>query len=759
MTTDRGAGVFGVALQGGRVLVTGTSSDDYSGLGNVDIYDPGMGWLTGPKLLGDPIGSALAPLPGGGALLAGGVPFLGGTDGPGPGPTKTTLVYSPGSSAWKQVPDMSVARSGATATALSDGRVLIAGGYDRRVVQLPNPTGQPFCCLDVQILPQTGTELFNPASATWTAGPNLAHGRYGHQAAVLKDGRVLVVGGFDSSNPSRPLDTAELFDPATGKWLNAGSIGAPRLQFTLSALADGRALVAGGSAADGSAPLRSTVLYDAASNHWSPGPDLANARSGHAAAVLKDGSVLVTGGADELGRMASSELLDPSAMSWSPAGALPGPRSDHVAVSLPDGRVLVTGGRGPSGAFKTSALFDVSAVGAPAPDRAPAGAGSWRTAAPAPLQVYVHSSYLLADGRVLILPEDNSESFSAELYDPASDAWTTPISRKSSQSSFAASPLANGMVLLLTLDQQGQSPGHAEVIDLNTGAARAVASPGTVNGGHLTLLPDGRVWLTPGVGGAIHTQLYDPATDRWSAGGDVPPDQQVQTVTPVGGGKVLVGGVTKAMVYDTASQVWVGAGDYPGYWTDYSVARLPSGDILFIGGVAQATTADQRMLQVDALQLMRWNHVNGSFGPAQSAPLAFANASTAVLADGTVLVVGGNPAIGGDPLPTAHIYNPASRLWSAAASLPAARVQAAAATLRDGNVLIAGGFGMFAAATPPSLLYVPQLKASPIAATTAKQSPSEALPIAAAGSVLIALVGLLLAWQLVARTRRRNRAL
>jgi hypothetical protein len=260
------------------------------------------------------------------------------------------------------------------------------------------------------------------------------------------------------------------------------------------------------------------------------------------------------------------------------------------------------------------------------------------------------------------------------------------------------------------------------------------------------------------VGGTIHTQLYDPATDRWSAGGDVPPDQQIQTVTPVGDGKVLVGGVTKAMVYDTASQVWMDAGDYPGYWTDYSVARLPSGDILFVGGVAQATTADQRMLQVDALQLMRWNHVTGNLGAAQSAPLAFANASTAVLPDGTVLVVGGNPAISGDPLPTAHIYNPASRLWSAAASLPAARVQAATATLRDGSVLIAGGFGMFAGTPPPSLVYVPQLKASPIAATITKPNAPAALPIATAASVLIALVALLLAWQLVARARRRNRA-
>jgi hypothetical protein len=514
------------------------------------------------------------------------------------------MVYNPSAAAWNNVPDMSVARTGASASALPDGRVLVAGGYDRRIVQLPNPTGQAFCCIDIQILPQASTEIFNPTSASWTPGPNLAHGRFNHLAVALKDGRILVVGGTSGLNPAQPLATAE---PAAGKWLSAGSIGAARTQFTLTALADGRALVTGGVTADGSAPLRSTMIYDPVANQWSPGPDLANARSGHAAGLLKDGRVLVTGGADLLGRLASSELLNSAGSAWSPAGALHAARSDHFAVSLPNGHVLVLGGRGPTGALKTAVQFDPAAAGVAAPDRAPSGPGRWRLVAATPLQTYQQSANILADGRVLVLPSDSFESFKAELYDPAADTWTTPIDRKTTGSSLLAAALGGGNVLLLTLDQQGDNPARAEVIDLKTGTSKGAASPGLIRSGRLDLLPDGRVWLTGGVGGGPQTLLYDPNADRWAAGPDTPTDLQTLTVTPVPGGRVLVGGVNNAMVYDLALKLWTDAGTFPAYWSDYAAVRLPSGDVLLIwwrGGAdaARRTAAAGECVPDDALE-------------------------------------------------------------------------------------------------------------------------------------------------------------
>jgi hypothetical protein len=349
------------------------------------------------------------------------------------------------------------------------------------------------------------------------------------------------------------------------------------------------------------------------------------------------------------------------------------------------------------------------------------------------------------------LPSNTYETFKAELYDPASDSWTTPIDRTSKGSSFAASALSSGEVLLLTLDQQGASAGRAELIDVKSGTAKPAASPGTVSDARLDLLPDGRIWLTGGVGGGPHTMLYDSTADRWTAGPEIPTDLQMQTVTPVPGGRVLVGGVHKALVYNLVSKLWTDAGTFPAYWSDYAAVRLPSGDVLLIGGVVEQTTSDGRLLQINAFQTTLWNHATGLLGPIQNTPVAAANASAAVLADGTVLVAGGNQATGGDPVPQAVIYHPATRSWSRAASLPVARSQAAAVTLADGRVLLAGGFGMFPG-PPPSLMYTPQ------PSVAANAGASSTTSVAAMASILITVVVLLLAWQLVRVTRRHKRA-
>jgi len=423
LSTARGGPILGVLLEGGRVLVTGPSSDRLNG--NVEIYDPGRGWSLGPRLSSDLSGAVAAPLPGGQALLVGGAPCCMPTDSPVWASLKTAMTYSPATRSWTTVPDMSVARSDATATALPDGRVLVVGGFDGRVIQLTNPTRA-----GLQKLPLASSLFFNPSSSTWTTGPELTTGRYGHSAIALKGGRVLIVGGSDGQASERLLNTGELFDPATRKWIGAGSIGAARTQFTLTALADGRALLAGGLAADGLTVLRSTLLYDPTQNLWSPGPELANLRTGHAAAVLADGRVLVTGGVDQIGRLASSELLDPSAKSWSATGALATPRSNHLAISLPDGRILAIGGSGPIGPLASSELFDSAAKGMPAPVRTATGPGKWQMSASKPISVDAsfYSAQLLPDGRVLVVPNGYFADYL--VYDPKLDSWTTPFSRQ-----------------------------------------------------------------------------------------------------------------------------------------------------------------------------------------------------------------------------------------------------------------------------------------------------------------------------------------
>jgi serine/threonine protein kinase len=87
---------------------------------------------------------------------------------------------------------MAAARGSHTATLLSDGRVLISGGYN-----------------DSEAL--STAELYDPKAGTFSPTGSMAAGRKDHTATLLSDGRVLIAGGRDSSG--RVFDSAEIYAP------------------------------------------------------------------------------------------------------------------------------------------------------------------------------------------------------------------------------------------------------------------------------------------------------------------------------------------------------------------------------------------------------------------------------------------------------------------------------------------------------------------------------------------------------------------
>ncbi|HET9786181.1 MAG TPA: kelch repeat-containing protein, partial [Pyrinomonadaceae bacterium] len=107
-----------------------------------------------------------------------------------------------------QVPDstMTTERRGHTATSLADGRVLIAGGE--------NAAGQ-----------LSDSEIFDPASGTFSSSGSMTAARADHAAVRLADGRVLITGG---RNGSGKLGTSEIFDPATGTFSSGPSMNVAR---------------------------------------------------------------------------------------------------------------------------------------------------------------------------------------------------------------------------------------------------------------------------------------------------------------------------------------------------------------------------------------------------------------------------------------------------------------------------------------------------------------------------------------------------
>jgi hypothetical protein len=186
-------------------------------------------------------------------------------------------------------------------------------------------------------------ELFDPARNTVRQLSPLAMRRAAHTATPLKDGRVLVVGGYNGEY----LASVEIFDPATRRFRAAGSLTEPRSGHTATLLPDGRVLIAGGIGR-GWTFLRSAELYDPQTGRSTAVAPMAVARESHTATLLRNGQVLIAGG--HTGRRpnmtvhASAELFDPRTGRFAAAGTLGTPRHKHDAVRLADGRVLIIAG-------------------------------------------------------------------------------------------------------------------------------------------------------------------------------------------------------------------------------------------------------------------------------------------------------------------------------------------------------------------------------------------------------------------------------
>src|SRR3954469_3317119 len=86
------------------------------------------------------------------------------------------------------------------------------------------------------------------AGGTFTQTGDMASKRALHGAALLPDGKVLVVGGISDFGVFVP--TAELYDPVSGTFSPTGTPVEARMRPTTVGLADGRVLIAGGLGGD-----------------------------------------------------------------------------------------------------------------------------------------------------------------------------------------------------------------------------------------------------------------------------------------------------------------------------------------------------------------------------------------------------------------------------------------------------------------------------------------------------------------------------
>jgi hypothetical protein len=359
-------------------------------------------------------------------------------------------------------------------------------------------------------------------AGTWapTADLTTAAAWYGqHDGAVpLGDsGKVLLAGGADAA--SNPLGLAYFIDSKAQNpsWQPAGTLHTPRRLHSITLLANGKVLVAGGlgsSSASGPA-LRGAEVYDPEHNTWDTTGELVTARWGHSATLLPDGKVLVAGGtAVRSGQttkaLTSAELYDPAARTWSEITAMTDARTGHVALPLKGGKVLVIGGSAPVGtpddpALAFCELYDSKTGWTPT--------GSLFKAR------RHHRAALLSDTAVLVTggaapgasPDGPFDPFSqrtAERFDLTAGTWTALPDMPSGRAFHRALPLGQGKVLIAggTATDRDES-GYRSALVYDDAARTSSDGPWTPAAGLGTgrwafaaaVLPDGRVLVTGGV--------------------------------------------------------------------------------------------------------------------------------------------------------------------------------------------------------------------------------------------------------------------
>ena len=351
----------------------------------------------------------------------------------------------------------------------------------------------------------------------WTAAPQMPTERVaGHTATLLANGRLLVAGGVKSAGVGTAA--ADLFDPASATWTPAAPMNVVRSSHAATLLADGRVLVTGGStvssaASQGYVNNASAEIYDPVANTWTATPPMSVARSHHTATLLPDGKVLVVGG-ENLQYLveASAEIYDPATDTWSAPRAQPvAPRSQHTATLLPSGLVLIAGGFDIASGLLTptaaAELYD-PVLHTTTTNGVTTVTGGQDFTATAPMAVthYGHSATRLADGRVVVVGGNTTQT---EIYDPASAAWTTQGATGATHTGHGAALLADGRVLVVGGTQFALP--DAELFDPAAGTWTA-AAPTLVLRSHptATLMPDGSVMTC---GGALDSA--GPDCETW----------------------------------------------------------------------------------------------------------------------------------------------------------------------------------------------------------------------------------------------------
>ena len=642
----------------------------------------------------------------------------------GSGPLASAELYNPVTASFAPTGSLNTARSEQTATLLSNGMVLIAGGYDWN--------GNPLA----------SAELYNPSTATFIPTGSLNVARYNHTATLLANGSVLVTGGTIGNG--NVVASAELYNPTTGTFTSTGSLNTARAYHSATLLNNGTVLIAGGINT-GIFGLNSAEIYNPLTGIFTATGTMTSGHAFHSATLLNNGGVLVAGGVDSNATpSASAELYDPATGTFNSTGGLSTPRLWHTATLVSNGTVLVAGGsQDTQCCILTSAeVFDPSL-------------GTFSLTGVLTSGRVFQSAVLLTTGQVLVAGGLSGGNFgssnppfavplaSAELYEPATltplnlvSIAVTPASptlaqdetqefiatgtfSDNSTGQLASVTWSSSDTTTATVSNDVTNPGTALVVGSPTvttpvtvtaaagtisGSATLTArpsgfvltgSPNTARYEHTsTLLNNGMVLIAGGenfgIGALADAELYNPTTGTFTVTGSLNTARDSHTATLLNNGMVLIAGgenfsgiLANAELYNPATGTFTPTGSLNTARDNHTATLLNNGMVLIAGGQTPSSISTSAEL---------YDPDTGTFSVTGSLNVGRYLPTATLLNNGMVLIAGGSGSFG-FTLASAELYDPSAGTFTLTGNLNSARRFHTATLLNNGMVMVAGGCG------------------------------------------------------------------
>lgn len=231
----------------------------------------------------------------------------------------TCNIFNPITNSWTTVAPMNQARTRFSALLLPDGRVLVMGGLYR--------TTTAYEMLN-------SCEIYDPTNNTWTYVASMNNVRYGHQASLIRNGKIMVCGG------GNPEGSTEVYDIYNNTWEVVGDLNSNRQFFNLVKLNNNLLFAIGGD--QNSSGVSTIEKFNQFNYVWEQVDEMVGLRGYSATEVVNNNTAITIGGSNQT--TAEKFILQSSVSHEINSIASPQTNKyDSKAIRMSDGRILIYG--------------------------------------------------------------------------------------------------------------------------------------------------------------------------------------------------------------------------------------------------------------------------------------------------------------------------------------------------------------------------------------------------------------------------------